>query len=594
MLLGLKIILRIVILLNPSIPMNLADALQVIREAEASPADEPTISFDLICGFTPLHLEQLLKAHLYSRQQNGSISLRPGTFGDVIGSLSDLDGEAELAFIVVAWEDLDPRLGLRQADWRPGLAEDILETVGWRLRQLQEVIEKQAPRLPLLLSMPPPRALRLTSTPPHQMGYLEAQLQALCAQVSAKLSLISGLRIINIPDAVAPAERYDLRADFRFGIPYSIAYLDALSEAFARLAVPLNLPLKGLITDLDDTVWRGLVGEVGAESVSWSLEKRSHAHALYQQQLRALEQSGILLAIASKNEIGVALRGLNRDDCLVTPEMFNPQEIHWEPKSESVSRILRAWNISADAVVFVDDSLSELEEVRRIHPSIHTRQFLTRDDAGVMDLLSELQDLFGKSRILETDRLRAASLRREAPPDRDATGDREAFLAAAQGKLKIECTKEPDDRAFELINKTNQFNLNGHRLSEKAWMSFLKAPETRILKASYEDKFGSLGKIAVLAGHFDGNRFTVDHWVLSCRAFSRRIEHAMLASLFAILDTEKLHFEYLPTERNQPITRFLQEILRDKAGHLSMLSREAFDHTHQAHFLSVILDHETS
>lgn len=572
--------------------MNLADALQVIRDAEASPLGEPTISFELICGFTPLHLEQLLKAHLYRRQQNGHISLRPGTFGDVIGSLSDLDSEANLAFIVVAWEDLDPRLGLRQADWRPDLAEDILKTVGWRLRQLQQAIEMQAPRLPLLVSMPPPQALRLTSTPPHQMGVLESQLQACCAQVTAELSLIDRVRMINIPDTVAPADRYDLRSDFRFGIPYSIAYLDGLCEAFARLAIPLNLPLKGLITDLDDTVWRGLIGEVGAEAVSWSLEKRSHAHALYQQQLRALEQTGILLAIASKNESAVALQGLNRDDCLVSPEAFHPQEIHWEPKSESVSRILRVWNISADAVVFVDDSLSELEEVRRVHPSIQTRQFPTRDDAGVMDLLHELQDLFGKSRILESDRLRAASLRRASTPDHDTSGDREAFLAAALGKLKLECTKEPDDRAFELINKTNQFNLNGHRLSEKAWMDLLKAPETRLLKASYEDKFGSLGKIAVLAGHFEGEMFTVDHWVLSCRAFSRRIEHAMLESLFATLETKTLCFDYLPTERNQPLTRFLQNILPDKPEQLSILRQEVYEQACPPHHLSIIIDHE--
>lgn len=574
--------------------MNLADALQVIRNTEARHSGAPEITFDLICGFTPLHLEQLLKGHLYLRQQEEPICLRPGTFGDVIGSLSDLDGEADLAFIVVSWEDLDPRLGLRQADWRPDIADDILDTVESRLRQLGHAMKKQAARLPLLVSMPPPGALRLTFTPPHQMGVLEARLQACCSRMISDLSQIERVRILSVPDAVAPADRYDVRADLRFGIPYSIAYLDALSEAFARLAIPLNLPLKGLITDLDDTVWRGLVGEAGPAGVTWSLEKRSHVHAIYQQQLRALGQMGILLAIASKNEADIALRGLSREDCLVTPEMFDPREIHWEPKSESVSRILNAWNISADSVVFVDDSLSELEEVRRVHPSIRTRLFPTRDDAGVMALVRELQDLFGKSRILESDRLRAGSLRGMPADDHAAAGDREAFLAAAGGVLKIESAKEPDERAFELINKTNQFNLNGQRLGEKAWMDFLKSPETRLLRASYEDKFGSLGKIAVLAGHFEGEAFVVDHWVLSCRAFSRRIEHAMLGALFAILGTRTLCFDYLPTERNRPLTRFLQEILPDNPGRMCILQRDGFEQTCQSHHLSVITDNEPS
>ena len=53
-------------------------------------------------------------------------------------------------------------------------------------------------------------------------------------------------------------------------------------------------------------------------------------------------------------------------------------------------------------------------------------------------------------------------------------------------------------RAFELINKTNQFNLNGKRFSESDWLSFLQDPAAFLLTASYEDKYGPLGKVAVI------------------------------------------------------------------------------------------------
>ena len=50
------------------------------------------------------------------------------------------------------------------------------------------------------------------------------------------------------------------------------------------------------------------------------------------------------------------------------------------------------------------------------------------------------------------------------------------------------------------MNKTNQFNLNGRRFQEAEWQNWLNAPDTVLVTASYRDKYGPLGKIAVIAG----------------------------------------------------------------------------------------------
>lgn len=200
-------------------------------------------------------------------------------------------------------------------------------------------------------------------------------------------------------------EAFDLKSDLRFGIPYSVEFQAELTRVLADLAFPRRAPLKGLISDLDDTLWPGLVGETGGEGVSWHLDHHSHTHAVYQQQLRPLGEMGVLLALASKNDEANAREGLSRDDLLIGPELFVPVEIHWGPKSESVTRILDAWNIGADSVLFIDDSRAELEEVRSVHPDILVRQFPTGDDAS-FELALELRDLFGKAEMTEADRLR--------------------------------------------------------------------------------------------------------------------------------------------------------------------------------------------
>ena len=115
-----------------------------------------------------------------------------------------------------------------------------------------------------------------------------------------------------------------------------------------------------------------------------------------------------------------------------------------------------------------------------------------------------------------------------------------------------------------MINKTNQFNLNGRRYTESEWLSFLRDSKSHLLVASYKDKYGQLGKIAVLGARIDGDRAAVDLWVMSCRAFSRRIEHQCLRQLFGRFGVDEISFDFERTPRNTPFEEFLTGLLGAK------------------------------
>src|SRR5262249_38332555 len=159
-------------------------------------------------------------------------------------------------------------------------------------------------------------------------------------------------------------------------------------------------PKKGLITDLDDTLWRGVLGEAGVRGITWDLDHHSLIHGLYQQLLGSLAEAGSLIAAASKNERGSGEPAVRRPDRGVPGRVLFPIEAHWGPKSESVERILRTWNVAADSVVFVDDSPIELAEVKAAYPSMVCLRFPTNDDQEALAFLGELRDLFGKETIL--------------------------------------------------------------------------------------------------------------------------------------------------------------------------------------------------
>ena len=150
------------------------------------------------------------------------------------------------------------------------------------------------------------------------------------------------------------------------------------------------------------------------------------------------------------------------------------------------------------------------------------------------------RSVWKESAILEEDSIRAQSIRRSRGSESAFTKGqrpcRQVSLKRVRPDIRFNFNKTPlDPRALELVNKTNQFNLNGKRYTEASWRDYLLHPESFLLLASYKDKFGPLGKIAVIAGRQNGTKLSVDAWVMSCRAFSRRIEYACLEELFAIV-----------------------------------------------------------
>ncbi len=537
--------------------MKLTEALRLLQAAP----DGPPWRADLGCGFTPLHFATWLRAHLQQRLADRRVELETGLFGDWAGNLERAAAARPAAVIAaLEWEDIDPRLSLRQlGGWRSAQRQDIAASARQRLAYFTTLLRRAAAEAPVTISLPtlplPPAA----QTPPIQQSSWEAALRASLAAAAAEWAEIPGLRLLapqRLDELSPPAARLDPTSWLQTGFPYAKPHAEALAEALACMATPTP-PKKGIITDLDDTLWSGIAGETGPLGVHWDLEHHAQPHGLYQQLLASLAESGVLVAVASKNDPAVVEQVFARPGIPLPADSVFPFQVHWKAKSQSVAEILKAWNIGADSVVFIDDSPMELAEVAAAFPAIETIRFPTGDARGVWELLHELRSRCGKSALLEEDRIRAASLRQGPPP---VSADPDAFLSAAEPRLEFHFSPDPSDpRPLELINKTNQFNLNGRRLSESDWRHYLRAAGHFAAVVSYSDKYGPLGKIGVLAGRAEAGRVHLDSWVLSCRAFSRRIEHATLAILFSRFSAGSITFDAQPTDRNQPARQLWEE-----------------------------------
>jgi FkbH-like protein len=544
--------------------MKLLDALNILKSMQSEGG--PYLPCALVTGFTPLHLKTFLTAELARRLPGQTIVMAQGLYGDLAGNLRRLpDTGVDFGIVVVEWPDLDPRLGIRStARWSSSELTDILATARAHADKILHAVGAVAPQA-LSICLPTLPLLPLGYTPGWQSSSFELDLHGVVHSLACSLARAPHVRLLRgqqLDLLSPPAERCDVVAEIQTGFPYRMAHASALAALLASLALRAT-PKKGLITDLDETLWKGILGEDGVDGISWDLESQSLIHAFYQRFLGSLASAGVLVAVASKNDSALVEKAFTRADLAVAPSAFFPVEANWKPKSESVARILETWNIGADAVVFVDDSPLELAEVQAAHPGIECLRFPAGDDLAVSTLIRQMRDMFGKSAITEEDTVRLESIRCAHSGGAAAafTASRD-FLDRAEAEVSFSCTRNPPDpRALELVNKTNQFNLNGVRHTEASWHRLLSDPDAFLMVSSYSDKFGPLGKIAVLAGSARGDRLYVSTWVMSCRAFSRRIEYRCLAELLNRFDPAEVEFDYQQTERNGPLREFLSETL---------------------------------
>ena len=146
------------------------------------------------------------------------------------------------------------------------------------------------------------------------------------------------------------------------------------------------MAVKCVVWDLDNTVWDGILLE----------DSEVRLRPQVPHILKTLDERGILLSIASRNDRDAAmakLREMGLDDYFLYPQ------INWNSKASSVAQIAKDLNLALDASAFVDDQPFEREEVAFSHPGV-----LCVDSAVLDDFLDrpELNPRF----ITEDSRLR--------------------------------------------------------------------------------------------------------------------------------------------------------------------------------------------
>jgi FkbH-like protein len=282
--------------------------------------------------------------------------------------------------------------------------------------------------------------------------------------------------------------------------------------------------VKLVIVDLDDTLWRGVAAEAG-EPTGNSVEGWPLGLI---EALGFLKRRGVLLAIVSKNDDArvsgfwdTIMQGrLSLDD-------FAVRRINWDPKADNVEAIIRDVNVLPRSVVFIDDNPVERAAVQAALPDIRV---LGADQYYLRRILlwaPETQvPVVTDESARRTEMIQAAGAR-ETVRQRLS---RPAFLASLDLRVRMMAITVPGDtsfpRAFELINKTNQFNTTGKRWTQEAMRAALAAG-TVLYAFTVQDRFSQYGLVGVIVA----GAGRIEQMVMSCRVVGLDVEIAAVAAV---------------------------------------------------------------
>jgi FkbH-like protein len=313
-----------------------------------------------------------------------------------------------------------------------------------------------------------------------------------------------------------------------------MAYIRYVND-FIRLAEQ-GRALKAIVVDLDGTLWEGVIGEGEIVFPEWRLD--------FQRELLHQRELGVMLCVASRNNLEDALAGLNDPRCLLKPQHVTVMEVGWDDKATMLKRIAAELEVEPKRLLFWDDDINNRalvmydQELRGLRvqggeDAVYWPRNL-REHPGLQCLTLTAEDL-GRVDSYERNKAR-----------RQVQGtDLQSYLEQLGIVLDCHPVREHEQgRVRQLAQRTTQFNLNGE--------SYREDLDTYVV--TYRDNYGDEG----LVGAAQYTQWRILRIWLSCRILGRGVEWAFLAYLLSQVE-RTAGIAYQETPRNAPMYQFLEE-----------------------------------
>ena len=533
---------------------------RAVPETESLDRAEPT--FVIAASFTAEPIEETLD---FWREQTGqNVEWQFAPYNQIFQQLLDPTSQFRinrdgLNVILLRLEDWRERAGQSTSDptdSRRAEKEGIERNIDEFEQALRAAVGTAA--VPTLVCLCPTSA-RFAGDASAAEYYVELEEQLVTS--------LSDVANLYIERSSAMLQLYDVKeyddpdGDSAGHMPYTPIFYSTLATVIARRYLTLcRPPMKVIVLDCDQTLWRGICGEDGPDGVIIDEPFRALQAAMVDQQA-----AGKLLALCSKN---------NQDDVLAVfaqqPAMplrtahLVAHRINWQPKSQNLRALAAELQLGLDSFIFIDDDPVECAEVRANCPDVLTLQLPDRPDrfARFLDHIWP----FDRAKRTDEDGTRTDYYRQDRARRHLLTESPTAssFLESLDLQIEIDVMAEDQAaRVAQLTQRTNQFNFTTIRRSESEILRLFQGGDLACLAVEVADRFGDYGLVGIALYEMAQEALVIDTLLLSCRALGRGVEHQMLANLGHIAQMRgvtHLVARLVATPKNRPAADFLASL----------------------------------
>jgi FkbH-like protein len=348
---------------------------------------------------------------------------------------------------------------------------------------------------------------------------------------------------------VGTDKAYDIKSKYRWNAPYSKELISVIAnEIYKQYLIITGNTKKCLVLDCDNVLWGGVLSEDGIAGIQIGSSGLGRQFQGFQRYLMDLYYHGIILAVSSKNDEADVLRVFREHTgMLLNEDCIACFSCNWENKPDNIRNISKILNIGIDSIVFVDDSIFEIESVKAMLPEVTTvlyKRDTIYDELSCFNLKRNIDLQVVRER---TDTYKTNILRSEL---HKISSTYEDYISSLEMIVDIHKTANYElARVSELTQRTNKCT-NGIRYTLEALKQINEDMHYGLYTVCLSDKFSNLGIVGVIGLY--GKR--VDLFSLSCRALGRDLEKQMICW---IMDKKITSIRFVSTGKNEHLRHLL-------------------------------------
>jgi len=475
--------------------------------------------------------------------------------------------KADVVLVAIRLQDVCPALYERFNALAAGEAEQLVRHWIVRLQGALDAFRKRSSAHVLIQNYDRPAAPALGIADAKAATSQFAVIDDANAALTVLADSFDNVRVMDYDTLVARYGRRDWidpRMALFARIPVAPKHDWALAGFYVRHLRPLyGLSKKALVLDADNTLWGGVVGDVGLGGIALGPDYPGNAYVAFQRRVLDLYHRGVVLCLASKNEPGAVEEVLEKHpEMVLRTKHFAAMRVNWSPKPDNVRQMADALNLGLDSFVFIDDSPVECEMMRTALPQVLSIT-LPAEPAAYAGVIESL-DCFDQWTVSGEDRQRGQLYRAEARrrESRSAAVDLPTFYRRLRMKMTLSIDEPMHvSRAAQMTNRTNQFNMHTIRCTEDDIRRFMDAPDHHVFTLALADRFGDNGIVGLAVVIHRPDTWCLHMFLMSCRVLGRTVEQTFIgwiAGQARAAGADQLVGEFVPTAKNKPFAGFYE------------------------------------